>query len=479
MQYRWLALSVTSLGSFMANLDSRIVIVGLPTIGRELGIGLTELIWVTQIYVLVATVFALLVGRMTDIFGRVRLYNIGFGIFTLGSGLSAISFTGYELIASRAIQGIGAAMLIGNSTAILTDAARGKNLATLVGTNFVLGSVGSFAGLSLSGIILSFTNWRALFYINIPIGIFAVVWANRKLVEISEKDLETKIDWLGFILFSVGLSFVLVSLTLLTYGPKDFSFGFSLLAAGILVLVLFFWEQMKVTSPLLQISLLKIRKFGWGNLAFSMQSIGWLALTTLSPFYLQLGLGLSPLQAGIDLLPMQAVVIVSNYLGGKISDRIGRPTLVCSVAIIEDAAGMFLMAATATRASEIQFVGALTLTAVGAGIFISPNTSDVMQSVPATKRGVASGYRATIQGISSSASYGLMVLLLSIIMPYAGLTSLLQVSEVAASSSLRAQFLSATQFAIIVLTILTVVSVVPEIISGTRRSSRTEIGLVE
>src|SRR5579872_3740217 len=170
MQYKWVALTVTTVGTLMAGIDTRIVIVGLPTVAQQLGANVEEVIWVSQAYLLASTIGLLLIGRVTDVVGRVKIYNIGFIIFTIGSALASVSFSPYELIGSRMVQGVGSAMLITNSAAILTDAAPRNELGTILGINQIAFRVGSIAGLTLSGIIISLASWRALFYINIPIG---------------------------------------------------------------------------------------------------------------------------------------------------------------------------------------------------------------------------------------------------------------------------------------------------------------------
>jgi MFS family permease len=176
MQYKWIALSVTTVGTLMAGIDTRIIIVGLPTVARDLGADVESIIWVSQSYLLASTVGLLLIGRVTDVVGRVKIYNIGFAVFTVGSALASISQSPMQLILSRIVQGTGAAMLITNSAAILTDATPRQELGTILGINQIAFRVGSVAGLTLSGVIIAMSGWRALFYLNIPIGVFGTIW---------------------------------------------------------------------------------------------------------------------------------------------------------------------------------------------------------------------------------------------------------------------------------------------------------------
>jgi MFS family permease len=194
MQYKWIALSVTTVGTLMAGIDTRIVIVGLPTVARALGADVESVVWVSQSYLLASTVGLLLIGRLTDVVGRVRIYNPGFAIFTVGSALASISGNANHLILSRIVQGLGAAMLLTNSAAILTDATPAKQLGTILGINQIAFRVGSVAGLTLSGVIIGFYGWRALFYLNIPIGIFGTLWAHVRLREIATTDTQKKSD---------------------------------------------------------------------------------------------------------------------------------------------------------------------------------------------------------------------------------------------------------------------------------------------
>jgi MFS family permease len=281
LQYKWVVLSVTTIGILMAQIDNRIVIVGLPTIGRELGIGLSELVWVTQVYVLVSTIAALLLGRVSDVIGRVKLFTIGFAIFTLGSALGSLAFSGEELIAARAVQGIGSALLISNSSAMLTDAAKGEGLGTLLGINSVIGNLGGITGLTLSGVILAVTDWRALFYINIPFGIFGTWWAHKRLHEINIKDPHRKMDWGGFLSFVSSLSFILLSLTFLSYGLTDEALGLSLLGSGLILLGAFVWFERRAEAPLLDLELFKIRRFAFGNMAMILNGIPFFGMSIL------------------------------------------------------------------------------------------------------------------------------------------------------------------------------------------------------
>ena len=221
----------------------RIVLVGLPTIAQQLHAGVADVIWVSQAYLFASTLGLLLIGRTTDFVGRVKIYNYGFVIFTIGSGLAALSFTSLELIGSRMVQGVGEAMIITNAAAILTDATPRNELGKILGMNSVAFRLGTITGLTLSGVILSITDWRALFYINIPIGIFGTVWAHYRLKEISTRDTHRAMDWVGFVSFSGGLGLILLALTYLSFGLSGLGLGFGMLAAGVGLMLFFVWYR--------------------------------------------------------------------------------------------------------------------------------------------------------------------------------------------------------------------------------------------
>ena len=311
----------------MAGVDARIVLVGLPTIADQLHAGVADVIWVSQAYLFASTLGLLLIGRTADLVGRVKIYNLGFIVFTVGSGLAALSFTSLELILSRMVQGIGAAMLITNSAAILTDATPRNELGKILGMNSVAYRLGSVTGLTLSGVILSFTDWRALFYINIPIGIFGTVWAHYRLKEISTKDTYRGMDWVGFFTFSIGLGLLLLSTTYLSFGLSGYDYGFAMLASGTTLILFFVWYELRgkiaamQVQPILDMKLFKIKEFAGGSLAQMFNAIAWSGILLMVSFYLQVIVGYTPLQTGIHLLALDATYIIIAPISGRLSDK--------------------------------------------------------------------------------------------------------------------------------------------------------------
>jgi MFS family permease len=275
LDYKWTALTVTTVGTIMGGLDTRIVIVGLPTIAAQLHAATAELIWLTQAYILATTVFVLIFGRITDLFGRVKLYNMGFVVFTIGSFACSLAPDPYFLIASRVVQGVGSGMLTSSATAIITDASPKKELGTMLGINTSAFRMGNIAGLTLSGLIVSVTDWRGLFWVNIPIGIFGTIWAHQRLREISKQDPTKKMDWPGIFLFSSGLTLTLLAITYLSYGSVGTEEGVGFLIVGFTLLVIFARVESKVIAPLLDLRLFKILPFAMGNIAQILNSVAF------------------------------------------------------------------------------------------------------------------------------------------------------------------------------------------------------------
>jgi EmrB/QacA subfamily drug resistance transporter len=452
----------------MAGVDTRIVIVGLPTIARQLNTNLESIIWVTQAYLLASTIGLLLIGRTTDVVGRVKIYNLGFAIFTIGSAFSAISFTAGELIAARAVQGVGSAMLITNSAAILTDSTPRDELGTMLGINQIAFRVGSVMGLTLSGVILAVAgDWRALFYINIPIGIFGTVWAHLRLREIGTRDLIRKMDWPGFGLFSAGLTAIMISITFLSYGLSDTRIGAALLIVGSILLVLFALSETRTKSPLLDISLFKIRQFAAGNLAQMMNALAWSGAILLTSFYLQVVLGESPLVTGLSLLPLDGAFVIAGPLSGRLSDKYGS-RLLSTIGLAVSSAGFFILASITQTTPYITLALVFAFLGVGNGMFVSPNIAGIMGSVPANRRGIASGFRTTTFNIGLTASYGIAVLLLSLSVPYSILTRLVAGTTTNLPPTAGVQFLNGFKIAVLVLAVLNSIGIVPSALRGTR-----------
>jgi EmrB/QacA subfamily drug resistance transporter len=449
----------------MAGVDARIILVGLPTIAESLHAGVDELIWITQAYLFAETIGLLLIGRTADLAGRVKIYNYGFVIFTVGSALAALSFNSLELIVSRMVQGLGSSMMITNAAAILTDATPRNELGKILGMNSIAFRVGSVTGLTLSGVILSITSWRALFYINIPIGIFGTVWAHYRLKEVSTRDNYRGMDWIGFLAFSAGLGLVLLAITYLSFGLSGYGFGLSLLAFGIALLLFFVYYELKgkmSTRPLLDMNLFKIKEFAGGSTAMMINAIAWSAIMIMVSFYLQVVVGETPLQTGLSLLALDSTLIFSAPISGRLSDRYGsRAFVVIGLAI--SSAAFFIIGLFVTSSSDTTtLLLGLALLGVGSGMWVSPNTSSIMGSVPANRRGIASAFRMTMGNIGDTLSFGIAVLLLTLVIPYTALNALIDSYSIPGTSILsRVAFLHGFQLIALVMASVNTIAIIP------------------
>jgi len=413
----------------MATIDGSIVIVSLPAIFRGIHLNplssgnVTYLLWMIMGYLLVQSILVVTLGRLGDIFGRVKIYNLGFLVFTLASvGLSFDPFQGTHgalwLIGWRFVQAFGGAMLMANSAAILTDAFPEGKRGMALGINQVAGISGQFVGLLLGGLLAAW-DWRAVFWINLPFGLFGTIWAYKSLREIASTR-KARIDWLGNLTFAAGAG---VLLTAITFGIRPYhtdptGWGnpmvFGGLIAGVCLLAAFCWIETKVKDPMFRLSLFRIRAFAAGNIASLLGAIArgglqFMLVIWLAGIWLPLhgyDFTVTPLWAGIYMLPLTAGFLLAGPVSGILSDRYGaRPF----------ATGGLLVAAccfTGLMLLPIDFpywAFALLIfgNGVGSGLFASPNTAAIMSSVPAHHRGAASGMRSTFQNSGMSLSIGI------------------------------------------------------------------------
>lgn len=468
MEYKWTALTVTTIGTFMAGLDGRILVVGLPTVARELNASAAEVIWIGQAYLLAGTVGLLFVGRIADQFGRVKLYNLGFVIFTVGSALCALSKNAPELIAFRVLQGAGFALLITNSYAIVVDASPKSELGTMLGINQTAIRLGNVAGLTLSGIVLSFVSWPGLFLVNIPIGIFGTIWAYRQLKEVSVLDPSKKMDWVGFTLFSGGLTSVLLGITYLSYGAGSIGLGAAMLFVGIVVIAGFAWYESSISYPLLDMKLFKIRPFAMGGVAQLLNSIVLNAIIVLLAFYFQVGLGYSPLEAGLAILPLDGTYLVFSLWGGKLSDRYS-PQILATLGLVIGTVSILGMIVFGEGTSYTLLAVVIALVGAGNGLFNPTNTRAIVAAVPVNRIGIASGFRQTMFNVGLTASYGASILFLTFGIPYTLLSPLVQGTISPELLSLaRTEFLDGFRVSLIILAVINAAAIAPSLARGNK-----------
>ncbi|MDS0256879.1 MFS transporter [Thermoplasmatales archaeon AK] len=439
VQYKWVALSNTTIGVLMASVNGTITLISLPAIFRGIQLSPLQpgsfvyLIWILMGFNIVTATLLVTFGRLSDIYGRVRLFNLGFAIFTLGSILLFITpgrgDTGaLELVMFRIVQGIGAAFLFSNSAAILTDAFPLEERGKALGINQVAFLGGSFVGLILGGILSGINvtigpvhlDWNSVFLVSVPIGLLGTVWSYLKLKETSRRDRTQKIDYVGNLIFAGGLTVALIAVTygLLPYGSDEMGWGNPFVISGIVVgvalLALFPFVELKVKQPMFRMSLFKIRAFSAGNFASLLSSIGrggvmFMLIILLQGIYLPLhgySFESTPFWAGIYMLPMTAGFMVMGPLSGALSDRYGaRGLATAGMAIVGSA--FVALSLIPYDFNYVEFALIIFVMGLGNGMFAAPNTAAIMNSVPAETRGAASGMRSTLQNSGMTASMGI------------------------------------------------------------------------
>lgn len=431
MRYKYVVLTNTTIGSFMSQLDSNIVLISIPTIIRELpGTTTFDALWVIMGYILVTATLLLTFGRLADIYGRVRLYNLGFVVFTIGSALCSIAPNGMSLVIFRLIQGVGGALIFSNNAAILTDAFPATERGRAIGINLVFGVSGSVIGLVAGGVLTATLGWRSIFWINIPVGIFATSWAYAKLKELSASQRD-RLDPLGNILFAAGLSIFLVGMTL---GAIS---GFtvidnSMMILGLLMVVAFVYAETKVQSPMMDLTLFKTRPFSAGIVSNLLASISRGAVLLLLVFYFQGALLLDALTAGILLIPFSFAFVSVGPLSGYLSDKFGARGFSTGGLIVSAAALLWFATLPANVPYSI-LVLPMILAGIGGGMFVAPNISSVMNATPAARRGIAAGIASTMVTTGFLLSLGVAFVIMATSMPLSTLQAVFAGLPVAAN----------------------------------------------
>ncbi len=429
LDYKWVALSNTTLGVLMVTINQSIILIALPDIFRGVGVdplrpgNTSYLLWLILGFLVVTAVLVVSLGRLGDIYGRVRIYNLGFAVFTAFSVLLSVTWLhgsagALWLIGMRIGQGVGGAMLFANSAAILTDAFPPDQRGLALGINGIAAIAGSFLGLVLGG-LLAPVDWRLVFLVSAPVGAFATVWAYRKLRELGQRR-AARIDWWGNATFAAGLIALMVGIT---YGIQPYGhhamgwtnpFVDGCIAGGLSLLVLFVWIERQVAEPMFRLELFRIRAFTAGNLATLLSATGRGGLQFILIIWLQ-GIWLpehgydfaqTPLWAGIYMLPLIAGFLLAGPLSGYLSDRFGaRPFATGGMLLAAVSFGLLMLLP--VDFSYPSFALVLLLNGIGMGLFSSPNRAGVMNSLPPSQRGVGGGMNATFQNAASVLSIGL------------------------------------------------------------------------
>jgi MFS family permease len=443
--YKWVALSNCTLGVLLATLDASITLIAMPDIFR--GIKLDPLVPANSVYLLwmilgflvVSSVLIVSLGRLGDMYGRVRIYNLGFVIYTAASLILAVDWlTGAAgatfLIAFRVVQGIGAACLLANAAAIITDAFPANQRGMALGINNIVGVSGLFVGLVLGG-LLAPIDWRLVFLISVPVGLFGTVWAYLKLEERSTPR-RASIDWPGNASFALGLILIMVSVTygIRPYGAHATGWGsprvLALLAGGAACLLLFVRAERRARDPMFHLALFKIRAFTFGTLSTFLAAVARGGLMFMLIIWLQ-GIWLpqhgydftsTPLWAGVYMLPLTLGMLLAGPTSGYLSDRLGaRPF--ATAGMVGAAVAFIGLALLPTDFPYPLFAVVLFGLGVSMGMFASPNRAAVMNSLPPDQRGAGGGMNQTFQNSAQVLSVGifftLMIIGLAATLPHA------------------------------------------------------------
>jgi EmrB/QacA subfamily drug resistance transporter len=469
--YRWWALSTTSLGALLASLNTSTLVIALPDLMRSLHIGVLDVTWVLLSYMLTQTVAVLTVGRLGDMWGRKRLYVTGFVAFTVMALLSGLATNGWQLILLRSLAGISGALMVANSSAIVTDAFPKRQLGLALGINSMTVAVGTAVGPVLGGWLTSL-GWQWVFWFNVPVSLIGTAWAMLVLREPSRSRRRQRIDWLGNGVFLVGLSGLLLFLSMGGIEGWTHPVVIGGVIAFVIALPLFLAVERRVAEPLLDLRLFHSRIFAIGNLSQLLNATSRMGLLFLLVFYFQGPQQRDAVTAGLLVTPIAVFMFLFAPISGWVSDRVGS-RLPATAGLALTGGGLALMAATlgTTTAYPVLAVS-MSLVGIGAGIFTPPNASSIMAGVRPEQRGVASGVRMLTAFTGSMFSIAFVLAIVTSSLPrdvmlkiFSGVTTGLTDAQVA-------PFISGARIALTVLAVISLLSVPLSFLRGSEASRR-------
>jgi len=406
MEYKWKALSVTSVGSLMSAIDSTVVLLALVPITQDLHADYITIVWVVIAYLLASTSLVLSLGRMGDMYGRKKIYNLGFIVFTIGSLLAALSLNGIQLVIYRAIEGIGSAMMIANSLAIISTAFPINERGKAFGINSIVWATGNILGIVLGGFIITYTSWRWIFLINIPIGIFGTVWAWKTLKETKATNTKESFDISAAIAFTLGILLIQLGVTDgLLYGWNSLSSIASFALSPFPFIFFVIWETKYAKDPIIDIKLFFGNKmFSTSTITAVLQSLAMFAVNFLLLFYLEGIFGLSVLTASYLIIPMALVNAIIGPIGGRLTDKYG-PRIISTLGLAFQSVAI-LMLSFMNSSTPLWYVAFTEgIFGIGGGLFWPSNTSAVMSGAPKGKYGAASGILSTFRNTGMILSF--------------------------------------------------------------------------
>ncbi|HEY7347267.1 MAG TPA: MFS transporter [Ktedonobacterales bacterium] len=454
---KWLVMAVVGVGGFMAALNSASLIIILPTLQADLHTDLINILWVMLAYVLASAVLLLSVGRLADLIGNKRIYVLGYLIFGLGSTLCALAGNVWVLIAARFVQGIGGALLMANTSAIITHTFPKRELGRALGIASATFSVGTTLGPIVGGLLTDAINWHWAFWFNVPFAAIGLVLAALYLhSEIGARQNTGRegFDWIGAVLLAISLSALLYFVSL---GPL---YGWSsarmlgTLAIFLVTAALFIGRQLVAPAPLLHLRLFQHRLFTMANLSAALASMGMIAVLFLMPFYLEDVLHYSLFLSAVLLTPYPLTMLIVAPISGWLSDRLGSRTL-GTIGMALSALSLLWMSTLGIHSTYGDVAVRLVVLGLGMGLFQSPNNSAVMSSAPSTRRGIASAVLGTMRNLGTMLGIGITGAVFVSFMPYNAFLQLALTGETTQSgvdaviAAFRICYWAATLFAVL------------------------------
>jgi EmrB/QacA subfamily drug resistance transporter len=413
--YKWWALSCTSLGMLLATINSGTLIIALPDLERSLGTSLLQLVWVILAYMIASTVLVLTAGRLSDLFGRKRAYVGGFLVFSLASLGAGFAANGTELILWRIVQGIGGAFLFANAAALVTDAFPREQLGLAMGTNTMVAAVGLVLGPVLGGALVAI-SWHWVFWFNVPLGLAGGLWGALVLRELAKRDPVRGLDLLGTTTFVAGLTGLVYGVSRGGISGWSDSLVIAGLIAAAVLLPLFVLIEQRGRAPMLDLTIFQNRMFSAATGAAFINGLSRFALLFVFVFYFQGAQGDDPITAGIKLTPMALGMLVSSPLAGAWADRHGSRTL-AALGMLVSAGALALMTTLQAHSPYWQSTVWLFVVGVGSGMFNSPNTAAMMATVPTYRRGIAAGARTMLQNTGAVISIAFVLAIVTAAVP--------------------------------------------------------------
>jgi EmrB/QacA subfamily drug resistance transporter len=424
MEYKWKALAVVTAGSLMAALDGTVVIIAFPEIARDLSASLASMVWVIMIYILMGSALVLSLGRVADMKGRKRLYLAGFGVFVVGSALCGLAETGLELVAFRGVQGIGGAMILANSFAILTGAFPAGERGQAFGINSVVWGAGAIAGIVVGGLILTVASWHWIFWINLPIGVVTIAVAYYVLEESVTPNPRDTFDFAAAVLLTGGLAALLLGVTEgILQGWTSAAAVLPLIAVAPLFATFALWESRISRDPILPFAMFRDRLFSASLTASLFQGVATMAANFLLMTYFQGIRDISVLTAAYLLAPLPIMLAIFGPIGGRLADRFGARVVSTSGLLIQG--GVFVVFASLSVSTPLAEVALLEgFLGLGGGLFFPANNTAIMSGVPRSRLGVATGVMMTVRNSATALSYTMTLLALTSRLPRGVTTAL-------------------------------------------------------